>query len=208
MPDTRTAIPAIPERFATAALALHPGSVYALSRDLRLTYMNPAWFRFARENGAGEEFFDRWRQGTPVLDAVPEVLRDFYRELFEEAMRETGLRRPIQFPYECSSPGLFRLFVMSLYPIESGGGLVVVNSPRVVHAHAPSDHVETDRLWAYQNANGLITQCAHCRCVQDPENPEQWHWVQAWVAHFPENTSHSLCPPCFEHYYPRTAKGA
>ena len=184
--------------FEVDTLARYPGSAYALSADLRLTYMNPAWFRFARDNGATQAFFDRWRVGASIMDAVPQVLREFYLALYQRAIAERHRRTPIQFAYECSSPGQFRLFVMSIYPVEPTGNLLVVNAPRIIHDHEAVPLRPQD----YQDANGLITQCAHCRCVRSPQDPERWEWIPEWVEHFPANTSHGLCPVCFDYYYP------
>ena len=185
-------------RFEADTLARYPGAAYALSPDLRLTYMNPAWFRFARDNGASPAFFNRWREGASIMDAVPQVLREFYQALFQRAIAERHRRTPIQFAYECSSRDWFRLFVMSLYPVEPTGELLVVNAPRIIHDHA----AVLSRSQAYEDANGLVTQCAHCRCVRAPQDPERWDWIPEWVENFPANTSHGLCPICFDYYYP------
>jgi hypothetical protein len=56
----------------------------------------------------------------------------------------------------------------------------------------------------YRNANGMVTQCAHCRRVQlaAPEpNQSDWHHVPAFIKRVPPRTTHSLCPICFMYHF-------
>lgn len=172
-------------------------TVYALSGDRRLVYVNPAWRTFALANGArwaaGE-----WGLGASYDAALPEVLRRFYADLFARARREGA---PVDHDYECSSARRHRRMRMRVYPLAPEGWLVV---NAIV---AESDHpgpASPPSIPGYVDAHGLVVMCAHCRRVRrvDRADGERWDWVPEWVARMPERTSHSLCGPCLAHHYP------
>lgn len=163
---------------------------YVLSDELLVLLTNPAWRRFARDNGG-----DRVENGHGMLllDVIAEPLRAFYREGFATA-RRTG--EPWQHDYECSSPSVFRKFRMIVYPYDRG--FVVTHAPLVEQPHrergrGPSHAYERD---------GVITMCAHCRRVRRAGEVERWDWVPDYVAARPANLSHGLCPPCYRYHYP------
>ena len=177
--------------------------VYCLSADWRLTYMNPSWFRFARDNG-GESVIERFGIGTLVLDAITGPLRDFYAQAYARAL--AGMK-VWEHDYECSSITTYRVFHQTAYPLRDGSGLVVVNSPAVTGAMpAQPAEARSPLMWDYCDASGLITQCSHCRRVQRADASGRWEWVAAWVKRIPENTSHGLCSFCFEYYYGRAGR--
>jgi hypothetical protein len=162
-------------------------TVYALSGEHRLVYVNPAWERFARENGAD------WPHaslslGASVMEATPEVLRAFYRELFESARRSGA---PVDHDYECSSPRTFRKLRMRVYPLQPAGWLVT-NSV-VVESLAPAPDTAPPE-GDYLDERGVITMCSHCRRTRraDVQSQERWDWIPAWVGRIPERTSHGL----------------
>ena len=181
--------------FALATIEAEPSTVYALTSDLRISYVNPAWTEFARSNRAqwaGEE----WGPGRPVLDAVPLVLRPFYDSLFARALDK---REVVTHEYDCSSPDEERLFQMRVHPCDSGG-LLVVHSPLRV---APRERPTTpgpDAL--YRSAEGRITLCSHCRRVRRVDEHSSWDWVPRLVEGPQSGTSHGLCRVCAEYYYP------
>jgi len=162
-------------------------TTYVLSKDLRLVRTNAAWAAFARANG-GEQMLDRWRKGASVLEAIPEVLRGFYRDGF---LRALATSTPWMHEYECSSPDVYRLYRMIAYPV--GGFLIVTNALQVAHPHAPPDAALDVGAYAQR---GVVRMCANCRRVHRPGSNERWDWVPALVAHMPDNVSHGLCPPC------------
>jgi hypothetical protein len=176
--------------------------VYAIADDHRLVYFNPAWERFARENG-GVWPSDSLSLGASVLAATPEALRGFYRELFASARRAGA---PVDHDYDCSSPTVFRRLRMRVYPLAPSGWLVT-NSV-VVERLAPESE-DSGVASDYLDAHGMITMCAHCRRTRraDVQSAERWDWVPAWVARIPERTSHGLCPGCFAYHYPSASPG-
>jgi hypothetical protein len=176
---------------------------YCLSADLRLTYMNRSWFRFARDNG-GESVIERFGIGSSILEAIGGSLRDFYARAYAHALAGMKVR---EHDYECSSVATYRVFHQTAYPLRDGSGLVVMNTLAVIgaipvqHADAPASLMRD-----YCDAGGLITQCSHCRRVQRADPSGRWDRVAAWVERMPENTRHGLCAFCFEYYYGRTGR--
>lgn len=177
-----------------------PSTIHALTPDLRIGYVNEAWTQFALANGAQWKAGD-WGTGRPIMDAIPAVLRPFYRQLFARALTE---RRELQHDYECSSATTTRRFCMRLVPCTSGGLIVVHSSLRIPRQAKPA-MPPLDEL--YLRA-GVISQCSHCRRVQRASEPGTWDWVPSYVARPRRETSHGLCSPCADHYYPVEASVA
>jgi hypothetical protein len=68
----------LPGLFTSSHLHLledHPHTVYGVWSDLTLAYMNPAWFAFARRNGAEQSVPSAWSIGRSTIDAVVNTLR-------------------------------------------------------------------------------------------------------------------------------------
>jgi hypothetical protein len=185
------------------AVEAHAGSVFGLWPDLRLAYFNPWWYRFASEN-SGEPAISRdWGLGRALQDALPSVLRPFYEALYGEALRQDRQDfRLLRHEYECSSADLFRRFMMTLYPLGKGEGLLVVNSLVVEGPHDPGERKShPPDLASYVADDGYVRQCANCRRVKSIREPNRWDWVPAWVEKPPLHTSHTFCDVCFAHYY-------
>ncbi len=182
--------------FDIEGLERHPHSVFGIWPDMRLAYVNPAWYRFADENGGGSNFAKKWRPGRDLFEGMPRVLHEFYKSHFQLSL-STG--RPWIHTYECSSPEHHRVFRMDVLPVGGGEGLLAVNSLIV---HEPHNRAALEPMIAsYQHRDGLIIQCAHCRRVQRTDGQSQWDWVPEWVRQPPETTSHGLCNVCVGFYY-------
>ncbi|MBZ5722877.1 MAG: hypothetical protein LAO03_21260 [Acidobacteriia bacterium] len=170
---------------------------YVLDSNLRFVFCNPAWDRFARENG-GPELAGDAVIGSQLLPVIPDVLRPFYTRMFDEVQRH-GL--VWQHVYQCSSPQLFRKFRMRVHLLNSNW-LMLSNALLVEEEHprAASAHDA-----AYRNDKGLITMCAHCRCSQRKDEPGHWDFVPAHLKARPLSlgVSHGLCPICRAYFYPR-----
>lgn len=106
-------------------------TAFGVAANLRIVYVNSAWTAFAQANGAHWSAGE-WGVGSHVLDAVPEILRPFYRQLYGKARREHAV---VEHDYECSSPDLSRRFRMRIFPTDDDG-LVVVHTLLKVSAHA------------------------------------------------------------------------
>jgi hypothetical protein len=142
--------------FDTAVLDDDPSTICALTEELRISFVNRAWFRFALANGASWADED-WGIGTLVTNANPAILRPFYDELFRVAFER---REIIEHDYECSTPTMRRYFRMRILPRESGA-LLCVHSPLRESSHtAPGSPALESR---YRRVDGLILQCSNCR---------------------------------------------
>jgi hypothetical protein len=179
--------------FDLATLDADPSTVLGLAGDLSIAYVNPAYWTFARVNGAawapGE-----WGVGAALLDAVPKMLKPFYGDLFERSRQE---RAVVEHDYECSSPEIERRFRLRVLPCE-GDALVLIHS--LIREVARSDDGPR-RTAALYTRDGIITQCSHCRRVERREPPNAWEWVLELVQCPAPNVSHGLCPPCIAFYY-------
>lgn len=185
--------------FSMETLELDSNSVYGLSVDLALNYLNPAWFSFAAENEGEPAVSERFGIGTRIADALSGSAREYYLDAFR-AVLKTG--KVWHHDYECSSPQKFRLYHQSVYPLFQRQGLVVVNSlvserPFDGSLRSPSPPL----IELYTRETGIIAQCSNCRRVQRASRPEVWDWVPEWVENMPDNISHSFCQICFEYYY-------
>lgn len=174
--------------------------IFGLDSELRLIYCNPAWGRFAKENGAPALEPGRVL-GMALMGVVPAALREFYRRAYSGVLI-SGLTW--QFTYECSSADVERRFHMAVHPSPGRDALVVVNS--LVH-EAPHKRAAHEAGYAYRNLNGIIIMCAHCRRTKSAVNPERWDWVPQYVERMPKEVSHSLCPICKELHFGALLRG-
>lgn len=167
---------------------------FVLDSSLNLAYHNKAWDRFARENSA-PELAGGAAIGTNLLSVIEKHLRPFYREALHKVTRENTIW---EWEYECSSPDLFRKFLMRVHPIKPSGWLLVTNSILVEGEHAPGNTDFKD----YVDAHGKIHMCAHCRCSRRTATPERWDFVPANLKLEGANVTQGLCPICKNYFYP------
>lgn len=174
--------------------------IFALDRNLRLVYRNPAWDQFAAENGA-PELANNAVIGTDLFQVIGEDLLGFYIAAFERVGREGTIWECL---YECSSPQVLRKFRMQIQPLAPSGYLVRNNlvSEQPQPSSAALDSAE------YVNSNSLIVVCMHCRCSQRVTPPFYWEFVPAHLERGLPNVSHSLCPVCLEYFYPKAQDAA
>ena len=193
---TRFSPSRLPAKVPFAVLETTPHACFALTESLAISYCNPAWDRFARENGGGPEVLANQVLLTPFLRYLPNDLVPHFQTLFKNVRT---LARPEAQDYECSSAQVFRLYRMQVYPMQAGCGFLVINALRVAHPHdRESFHPDDSK---YLHKDGLIRMCANCRRSRRAENPAAWDWVPDYVEHPPTNISHGVCPFCAEYYY-------
>ena len=178
-------------------------SACGLWPDLTIAYVNPAWARFAKDNGASNGFPARWREGAPFLDGVGKPLREYYRSHLLAALRSSQIWSS---EYECSSPKLFRLYRMDVTPVGLGRGLLVTHTRLAQLPHTPSLTRGPVDPAPYLDEHGHIPQCMHCRRVQRADAKHQWDWVPLWVEQVPDAATGSLCTECIAARYPELAK--
>lgn len=183
----------------------HDGVVYGLFADYTLGYMNPAWFRFAQQNGGEPQISRDWPLHRSVLDCADGALRGYLASGLDRCLQsgETW-----EHEYECSSAAVYRLHHQIVYPLADRRGLLVVNSPVVERPHDPARRPPKeadDKIYA--DANGLFTQCSSCRRMRNYRIPGRWDWVPEWIENSPQRTSHTFCPTCFGYYFPAPSVG-
>ena len=172
----------------------HP--CFGLTESLQICYCNPAWDRFAQENDGGKDVLAAQVIGEFFLRFVPTELESHFRGLFEKARALGSVQSQ---DYECSTPELFRLFRMEIYPLHPGHGFVVINSLRVEHPHTRK--VCSPDAMRYTDNNGLIHMCSNCRRTNRVDKPMIWDWVPAYVRSGRRDLTHGICPFCREYYY-------
>lgn len=60
----------------------------------------------------------------------------------------------------------------------------------------------TDALKSVRVLSGLVTMCAHCKKIRDPNN--RWQHMEAYLeGHSEAKFSHGLCPDCQHSMYPK-----
>jgi hypothetical protein len=185
--------------FNLETLENDPNSIFGLSTDLTLNYLNPGWFNFAKENDGEPAISDRFILGTHIGDSINGLARDYYLDVFQSIL-QTG--KVWHHDYECSSPEKFRIYHQSVYPLYNRSGLVIVNSlvkEQPHDANSKMPHHPIKKL--YTQKTGFINQCSNCRRVQRTSQQDVWDWVPAWVEQMPKNTSHNFCPICYEYYF-------
>jgi len=173
--------------------------LYMLQPDLRIVYCNKAWDQFAAENG-GVRLSRAEVRGTSVLEIIPEPLRSFYANGFASAQKQS---RTWEHDYECSSPGLYRLFHMRVLPLASSY-LFVENSLRIERPHGPERPAMPANAALYLSENGIVTLCSHCRRTRRSGTLETpvWDWVPSYLENPPGPVSHGLCRNCRAYFYP------
>lgn len=170
--------------------------ICVLDPDLRITYCNPAWDEFARQN-SGQDVLAQGVVGSRLLDVVAEPLRAFYEDIFQRA-ETTGQVQ--EFDYECSSSELYRSFHMQVLPLKEPHGFLVMHSLRVEKpldfrpTQAPDDA-------RYAGSDGIIVMCCHCRRTRRFQDSHAWDWVPVYLERR-SGVSHGLCGICHAYFYP------
>ena len=180
------------------SLNSHPSTVYGLNSEYEISYLNPAWFKFAEVNGGDIFIGEDWSLGKNIFDCIPDILEDYYKKLFNSALEEVKSENiSIQSEYECSSPNIYRCFSMHLYSV-GRDGLLVVHSLVIEEPHTS---LTGEGLLAldeneYIDDNGLVHQCANCRRIKNIKHNGRWDWLPKWIEKPRPNTSHGICFPC------------
>ncbi|MBN2704936.1 MAG: hypothetical protein JXR89_00680 [Deltaproteobacteria bacterium] len=173
-------------------------TIYGIWADFTYAYLNRGWFEFAHANGGDPEICEEWGLGRNLLDAISDDLQPYYRRHYQESLVEN---RVWEHEYECSSNCLYRIFRQSAYPL-SGQGLLLVNALIIEEPHSRiALYPDAEEQLGYYDNHGYAHQCCHCRKTQSMTDRKRWDWIPDWVEHPPRNTSHGLCPVCFNYYY-------
>lgn len=190
-------------RFDLETLEKSSYVIYGLSKDLKIIYANPAWGKFAGENGGDMETLGHYL-GTPIMDAIGgNKVQEFYQSQYEKVL-STGEKWT--HVYQCSSATEYREHYQQVYPLKSNNGLLIINSIAQVAPWDEQDLADNTQTEQYLQSNGYIVQCSNCRQTQNALHPERWDWVPDFIAHPPKNVSHSICPVCFDYYWKNKKK--
>lgn len=170
-------------------------SIAVLNRESRILWVNVAWKRFARENGAvlDESGASAWGPGALYLAGMPAALVDEVAARFERVLR-TG--EPFVEEYLCSSPDRYREYRMRVLPVERRQLLCEHTLVRVEDAGSAA---REPREQEYRTEHGFICMCANCGRTKRLDG--QWQWIPSWAAAPPRESSHGLCASCFSYYY-------
>lgn len=187
------------EGFYFETLENDSSCIYGLTDDLRLSYMNPAWYRFTNQNSAEPGLSQRYRVGTHIETVFSEPLKSFYINVYQHAIK-TG--QVWSHDYDCSSDLSYRIYHQTVYPLKNHSGLIVVNSMQIEYPPSISQHSAINMTSdGYTDAYGLITGCTHCKRVRRVADSRQWDSVPQWKQTMPANMSHSLCAICYDYFY-------
>jgi PAS domain-containing protein len=176
-----------------------PAIIYALDQDLRFVRCNPAWDRFARNNGKAE-LTGSSLLGTCIMDVTPAVLRDFYRTAYDSVRK---FQRQWWHIFDCSSQDVFRSFQMRILPAAADGILVVNTLIR----EEPFETQIAARIEEYTDAEGIVTMCANCRRVEHLTQPGRWDWIPLLLGVSGTLLQPGLCPFCLAYHYPGRSHG-
>ncbi|MFK7743003.1 MAG: hypothetical protein AB8H80_22005 [Planctomycetota bacterium] len=171
--------------------------VFGLTQDLRLSYLNPAWFAFAESNGGGG--LENWGIGAPVLDAISQPQRSYFATSWRRVLA-TGYSW--RHSYECSSSRLFREYRMQVLPLGDQQGLLVANNLVVSGERFECDSYCLRDPADYQRDDGSVLQCFHCRRVERADGSGAWDFVVEFIDSLPDNVTGGLCVPCLRAHYP------
>ena len=169
--------------------------IYIVDSSIHLRAFNDAWSSFARNNN-GETILFRYPLGATIVDVGDCPVKNYILNGYKKALEENV---PFVHNYECSSPQIYRVFHQTAYPIFDSIGLIITNHLIITKPHNEEGVAFTSR---FENEHNVITQCANCRKIRDPQNEKTWFWVPELVEIQLPNTSHSICEPCLDHYYP------
>jgi hypothetical protein len=171
--------------------------IFCLDGDLTITYCNPAWDRFALDNG-GSELCRPAVVGRGFLEYISGPQREFYSRTYSRLLAKT---EPWEHEFECSSKDLYRKYHMRVVPIQKQAGLFVVNSLLV---ERPQQRLPMPPLEdMYRNTNDLIVMCGSCRRTRRKGHGQAlWDWVPDFAESFPVRSTHGICALCRELYYP------
>jgi hypothetical protein len=169
--------------------------MFLLDDELRLVDCNPAWERFAEENG-GHGLSCREVCGRLILDFVPDVLRTFYLHKYWLAKRTVA---GTHLAYDCSSPDRIRLLRMTMLPLDDL--LLVTNHLRLEEKCEPRPPLTVEEAGHYIAPTGFVVMCANCRKTRRRQSETDWEWIPEMLSHDHSKVSHSLCTRCKTHLY-------
>lgn len=171
-------------------------TVAALWPDFTIAYVNPAWRRFALDNGGEPEISRNWSLGACAMDAIAASIRPYYEDRFRQCF---VTRQTWRLDYECSSADRFRIVQMRAFPTPGHEALIVIHTTRAdfrcVREEGPA------RESCYRQSDGRLRQCCGCQKFQRCDGSGQWDWVRGWIRQRPADIFETLCESCEIFYF-------
>jgi hypothetical protein len=185
-----------PIDYPAEVLEAEASVVFCLDAELKITYCNPAWDRFARENG-GSGLCLPEPIGRRFVECVGGPEREYYERLFQQVLTHS---KAWERDFECSSSTMYRKFRQRVVPMPRDRGLLVMNSLCIERPHDRPSCPPLDEV--YRNPDGFIVMCSSCRRTRRHiPGEDRWDWVPAFVDSSSVTITHGLCRPCLEMYY-------
>jgi len=166
-------------------------------------FVNEAWNR----GGASAAEDRQALVGTSWLDRFESAeVRRLHAEFLFHALRPAlGARpRPEVHIVERNTSTSAVLVAMKMEPVLLEGGPVAVAITHTPVRERPIDEVYplvARRPEEYRGPDGVVTQCACCRRVQDPAEEGRWDLVAALLEAPPAGAAQGLCGLCRELHY-------
>lgn len=165
-----------------------PGTVLCVDRDLKIRYLNPAWYQFMDLTGepAASEL------GSGLCDGFQSKAGDYFTRALERVFEE---KRPLEIDYECACRDAYRLYHLTASRL--GDRYLVLNHElRFTLPHPPQEASSPP------TTDNVAEQCPQCLRFR-AEGEATWHWVNAWVPQPPSSDlDRSLCDNCLANYRP------
>jgi hypothetical protein len=167
--------------------------IYRIDAEDRITYVNPAWIEFARDNH-GDAVMPELVLGRNLLASVANTT---VRQLYERIIQRVRGGKSVRFRYRCDAPDRRRFFVMDV-SLASGGEVEFSSTLTREEKRAPVALLEPGRL----RGGGSLRICSLCQRVAMPDR----RWLQVEEAvdvlhlleaeHLPA-ISHAICEQCY-----------
>lgn len=172
-----------------------PDVVFILDRELRVIHCNAAWDRFAIDNN-GKALMRPAPYGRPVIDVVPERLRNLYTTAYRSVLLS---RTRWHHHYECSSADTYRFLRMTVQPSSENDLLVVVNTLLEERPHEAARQPKAPGS-IYSGPGEMVTMCSNYRRTCR-SGAVIWDWVAEYVRNPPKSVAFAVCESCSQ---PRT----
>ncbi len=166
--------------------------VYRIDDQGRITYVNPAWSEFARNN-QGKPVLPEYILKTSLMASIADMtVRELYRQMIKRARAGSS----VQFQYRCDAPDRRRLYGMEISLLASGevefASTLVHEDLRPAVALLEPGHARS---------RALLRVCSWCQKVAMPDG--QWLPVEEAVAELRlletdelPGLTHGICEAC------------
>lgn len=167
--------------------------IYRIDAEARITFANPEWYDFARENGVATLRPDLVL-GLPLWGFISNIETRHLYNLLLKKVRETGCT--VALPYRCDSPDRRRFMEMRITRFSA---LEVEFRSRILRQElrAPVQVLEQ----GIERTKELLIMCGWCKKVSLPDG--RWVEVEEAVAVLNlfnasplPGISHSMCEGC------------